>query len=88
MKFTTEQGIHIGKLGGVLYQTNNNKKKHVNNRNLLQEKTTKTTEENEKGIHRTTQKDDEEIRIIRFNGKNKQTFTGPLRRGECDMLPL
>ena len=75
------------KLGGVPYQTNNNKKKNNNNRNLLQEKTTTTMDRNEEENYRTIRKDDEEIRLIRPNEDNKQTSTGPLRRGACDMLP-
>ena len=66
------------KLCGVPYQTNNNKTKNNNNRNLLQEKTTTTMDRNEKENPRTTRKDDEEIRLIRPNDENKQTFTGSL----------
>ena len=69
------------KLGGVPYQTNNNKKRTVNNRKVLQEKTTTTTDQSEKENDRTIRENSEEIRIIRHNGMNKQTFTGPLRRG-------
>ena len=68
------------KLGGVPYQRNKNKKKTVNNRNLLQEKMTTTTDQSEKKNDRTMRENNEEIRTIRHNGLNKQTFTGPLRR--------
>ena len=37
---------------------------------------------NEEESHRTIRKDDEEIRLIRPNEDNKQTSTGPLRRGD------
>ena len=69
------------KLGGIPYQTNNNKKKTVNNRNVLQEKTTTATDQSEKKNGRTIRESNEEIRTIRHNGLNKQTFTRPLRRG-------
>ena len=66
------------KLGGVPYQTNNNNKRTVTNRNILQEKTTTTTDQSEKDNNRTIRENNEEIRTIRHNGMNKQTFTGPL----------
>ena len=69
------------KLGGIPYQTNNNKKKTVNTRNVLQEKTTTTTDQSQKKNDRTIRENNEEIRIIRHNGLNKQNFTVPLRRG-------
>ena len=68
------------KLGGVPYQTNNNKKKNINNRILLQEKTTTRMDRNEEE-NRLTIRKDEEIRLIRPSENNKQTITGPLRRG-------
>ena len=73
-------------LGGIPYQTNNNKKKNVNNRNILQEKTATTMDQSEKKNDRTLRENNEEIRTIRYNELNKQTFTGPSRRGGCDML--
>ena len=74
------------KLGGIPYQTNNTKKKTVNNCNILQEKTTTTTDQSEKKNDRTIRENNEETRTILYNGLNKQTFTGPFRRGGCDML--
>ena len=70
------------KFGGIPYQTNNNKKKNVNNCNLLQEKTTTTMDQSEKKNDRTLRENNEEIRTIRYNELNKQTFTGPSRRGD------
>ena len=69
------------KQGGIPYQTNNNKKKTVKNCNILQERTTTTTDQSEKKNDRTIRESNEEIRTIRYNGLNKQTFTGPFRRG-------
>ena len=43
---------------------------------------TTTMYRNEEETHRTKRKDDEEIRLIRANEDNKQTITGPLRRGD------
>ena len=78
---------HTEKLGGVPYQTNNKKKKNNYNLTLLQEKTTTTMDRNKEENHRIIRKDDEEIQLTRPNEENKQTTTGPFRRGECDMLP-
>ena len=49
---------------------------------------TTTTEQSEKKNDRTIRENNEEFRLIRYNGLNKQTSTGPFRRGgvECDML--
>ena len=69
------------KLDGVPYQKNNNIKKTVNNRNVLQEKTTTTADQSEKKNDRTMRENNEEIRTIRHNGLNKQTFTGTPWRG-------
>ena len=74
------------KLGRMPYQTNN-KKKNVKNRKILQEKTTTTMDQSEKRNDRTLRENNEEIRTIRYNGPNKQTSTGPPRRGGCDILP-
>ena len=72
------------KLGGVPHYTNINKKKLINSDHLFQET---TMENNEEESDRPIRKDENEINSLRPYKMTQQISTGPLRSGDCDIIP-